>query len=92
MAHSPRAVNYTLSDKKINATRPRHKPYPLADDGGLYLDILVSGSKVWRYSYGFKGKRTKATIGPYLLIGIKEARDTHEVLRRQLLDGINPAR
>lgn len=92
MAHFPRAVNYTLTDKKINATKPRDKPFPLADGGGLYLDILVSGSKVWRYSYGFEGKRTKATIGPYPLLGIKEARDTHEKLRRQLLDGINPAR
>lgn len=92
MAHFPRAVNYTLTDKKINATKPRDKPFPLADGGGLYLEILVSGSKVWRYSFGFDGKRTKATIGPYPLITIKEARDKHEELRKQLLDGINPAR
>ena len=92
MAHFPRAVNYTLTDKKINAAKPRGKPYPLADGGGLYLEILASGSKVWRYSYGFEGKRTKTTIGPYPLITIKEARDNHEKLRRQLLDGINPAR
>lgn len=92
MAQFPRAVNYTLTDKKINAAKARGKPYPLADGAGLYLDILLTGSKVWRYSYGFKGKRTKATIGPYPLIGIKEARDTHERLRRQLLDGVNPAR
>ncbi len=92
MAHFPRAVNYTLTDKKINATKPREKPFPLADGGGLYLEILASGSKIWRYSYGFEGKRTKTTIGPYPLITIKEARDKHEELRKQLLDGINPAR
>jgi integrase len=92
MAHSPRAVNYTLTDKKINATKPRAKAYPLADGGGLYLDVLASGSKVWRYSYGFEGKRTKVTIGPYPLMGIKAARDAHEKLRGKRLDGINPAR
>ena len=92
MAQFPRAVDYTLTDKKINSAKPQDKPYPLGDGGGLYLDILVSGSKIWRYSYGFEGKRTKVTIGQYPLITIKEARDKHEVQRKQLLDGINPAR
>ena len=92
MAHFPRAVNYTLTDTKINTAKPKAKPWPLADGGGLYLDVLASGSKVWRYSYGFEGKRTKVTIGPYPLIGIKAARDAHEKLRGKLLDGINPAR
>lgn len=92
MAPTPRALNYTLTDRKINAAKPKDKPYPVTDGGGLYLDILPGGSKVWRYSYRVDGKRTKVTIGPYPLIGIKEARDSHEKLRRQLLDGINPAR
>lgn len=91
MAHFPRAVNYTLTDKKINAAKPRAKPWPMADGGGLYVDILASGSKVWRYSYGFEGKRTKVTIGPWPLVGIKAARDAHEKLRGQLLEGVNPA-
>ncbi|MCF8169198.1 MAG: tyrosine-type recombinase/integrase [Rhodoferax sp.] len=92
MAPTSRALNYTLTDKKVNAAKPKDKPYPLADGGGLYLDIMPGGSKVWRYSYRVDGKRTKATIGAYPLIGIKEARDLHEKMRRQLLDQINPAR
>lgn len=92
MAPTPRALNYSLTDRKINAAKPKDKPYPVADGGGLYVDIMPGGSKVWRYSYRVEGKRTKATIGPYPLITIKEARDKHEGLRRQLLDGINPAR
>ena len=92
MAPLPRALNYTLTDRKIAAAKATDKPYPLADGGGLYVDIMPGGSKVWRYSYRADGKRTKATIGPYPLITIKEARDKHEGLRRQLLDGINPAR
>lgn len=92
MAPTPRALNYTLTDRKIAAAKATDKPYPLADGGGLYVDIMPGGSRVWRYSYRADGKRTKATIGPYPLITIKEARDKHEGLRRQLLAGINPAR
>ena len=92
MAHSPRAVNYTLTDKKIQALKPKDKPYPVADGGGLLVDVLASGSKVWRYSYGFNGKRTKATIGAYPVITIKHARDTHEAMRATLAQGIDPAR
>lgn len=54
--------------------------------------MLTSGSKVWRYSYRINGKRTKVTIGQYPTIGIKVARDAHEVLRKTLAAGIDPAR
>ena len=92
MAPTARALNYTLTDAKIKAQRPRDKAYPLADGGGLHLDILPSGSKVWRYSYRLDNKRTKVTIGSYPVIGIKAARDAHEVLRTQLATGLDPAR
>jgi integrase len=94
MAQTIRTIRYKLSDTKIRdkANKPRDKAFPLADGGGLFLEVLPTGTRIWRYSYGFTGKRTKATIGPYPLIGIKEARDRHETMRRQLLDGINPAR
>ena len=92
MAPNHRALNYTLTPTKVHAAKPKAKAYPLADAGGLYLDILPSGSKVWRYSYRIDGKRTKVTIGPYPSIGIKAARDAHESLRGKLLDVINPAR
>lgn len=92
MAPVPRALNYKLNDKKVVAAKPEAKPYPLTDGGGLFLDVLPSGSKVWRYSYRNEGKRTKVTIGPYPTIGIKTARDAHENLRGALLMGVDPAR
>lgn len=92
MAPTPRALNYALDAKTANAAKPKAKPYPLADGGGLFLEVLPGGSKVWRYSYRIDGKRTKVTIGQYPTIGIKAARDRHEELRRTLLDGVNPAR
>ena len=92
MAPTPRALNYTLDAKTANAAKAKEKPYPLADGGGLYLEVLPGGSKVWRYSYRIDGKRTKVTIGQYPTISIKAARDRHEELRKTLLDGVNPAR
>lgn len=92
MAQVPRSVNYTLTDKAIQAAKPKTKPYPVADGGGLFIEVLTSGSKVWRYSYGFNGKRTKVTIGPYPAMGIKAARDVHEAMRVTLAGGIDPAR
>ena len=92
MAPTQRALNYVLNDKKIAGAKPRIKPYPLADGGGMFLEVLPSGSKVWRYSYRTLGKRTKVTIGPYPAIGIKVARDAHEKLRSSLATGIDPAR
>ncbi len=89
---SGREFNYTLTTVKINAAKPRGKPYPLADGGGLFLEVLPSGSKVWRYSYRVGGKRTKVTIGPYPTITIPAARDAHADHRRQLLAGEDPAR
>lgn len=87
-----RTINYTLTDNKIKAVKVKAKPYPLADAGGLYVDVLTSGSKVWRYSYRIDGKRTKVTIGNYPAIGIKAARDAHEGFIAMLATGINPAR
>jgi integrase len=92
MAQTPRTVNYKLTDKRIQALKPKAKPYPVADGGGLFIDVLPSGATIWRYSYGFEGKRTKATIGSYPAIGIKAARDQHETLRAQVVNGIDPAR
>lgn len=92
MAHSPRAVNYTLTPKAIDAAKSKDKPYPLTDGGGLFVEVLPGGTKAWRYSYGFNGKRTKVTIGTYPTMSIKDARNAHEGLRATLATGVDPAR
>jgi hypothetical protein len=63
----------------IDNSRPHATAYSLTDGGGLYVEVLPSGSKVWRYKYHRLGKREKITIGPYPSIGIKAACDLHEV-------------
>lgn len=87
-----REFNYTLTTTKVAAAKPREKPYPLTDGGGLFLEVLPTGAKTWRYSYLFGGKRRKVTIGPYPAISIPEARDKHAELRKVLVNGADPAR
>jgi integrase len=86
-----RHVNYTLKPPKIDAAKPGPKAYALTDGGGLYIEVMPGGSKVWRYKYHRDGKREKVTIGPYPSITIKAARDRHEELREQLHTGSSPA-
>ena len=87
-----RSVNYTLKPATIDSAKPRDKAYPLTDGGGLYVDVLPTGSKVWRFKYHHGGKREKVTIGAYPQIGIKAARDRHEALRTELAEGRSPAK
>lgn len=87
-----RHVNYVLKPAAIDNAKPREKAYALTDGGGLYVEVLPGGSKVWRYKYHRDGKREKVTIGPYPSFGIKEARDRHEELREQLHKGDSPAK
>lgn len=87
-----RHVNYTLKPATLDNAKPRSKPYALTDGGGLYVEVMPGGSKVWRYKYHREGKREKVTIGPYPEKGIAAARDRHEELRVQLHSGSSPAK
>lgn len=85
-----RHVNYTLRPAELNAAKPQGKAYVLTDGGGLYLEVLPGGSKVWRYTFRFGARRPKITIGPYPQIGISAARDEHEKLRAMVAKGEDP--
>ena len=81
---------FRFPEPPLDNAKPHATAYGLTDEGGLYTEVLPSGSKVWRYKYHRLGKREKVTIGPYPTIGIKAARDRHEALREQLHGGESP--
>ena len=96
-----------LTDKAIRALQPTEKPRKVADSLGLYLLIQPNGSRLWRFKYRFGGKNTQhpgfkeknsrgkgekgVTLGAYPAIGLAEARERRDELRRMLSNGIDPA-
>ena len=47
-----------LSDPAVKKAKPEAKPYKMADGGGMYLEVMPTGSKYWRLKYRFGGKKT----------------------------------
>ncbi len=81
-----------LTDTKLKALKPRAKPYEVADGDGLFAEVLVSGSVVWRYRYRLHGKREKVTIGPYPALSLADARQKHRDLQKVVANGRSPMR
>lgn len=46
-----------LTDTRVRSTKPSERPQKLTDARGLYLLVMPSGGKYWRYDYSFMGKR-----------------------------------
>jgi integrase len=63
-----------LNNKAIDGSKPKDKPYKLADGQGLYLYVSTTGIKSWRADFVEDGKRKTKTFGQYPDIGVANAR------------------
>lgn len=64
-----------LSDTKIKGLKPKSTRYRVTDTNGLLLEVMPSGSKVWRYRFQLHGVRhAPLTMGNYPQIGLADAR------------------
>ena len=79
-----------LNTKKIEAAKPKDKPYKLSDEKGLYLFINTSGGKSWRLDYTFMNKRKTLTLGKFPYISLAEARDERDSAKKLLAQGKDP--
>ena len=80
----------TLTDRQIRAAKPKEKPYKLADGGGLYLQVAVSGSKLWRMKYRYGGKEKLLSFGPYPHRTLQSARRARDEARQHVVEGRDP--
>lgn len=82
-----------LTDLRIKAAKPKDKPYQLADGEGMYLEILPTGSKVWRMAYRQENRTTstRLTFGHYPAVGLAEARRKRADAKKQMVEGVDPA-
>lgn len=79
-----------LTDARLRQARPGEKPYKLTDERGLYLHVMPSGSRLWRFQYRFQGRRKLLAFGRYPEVSLSEARQRRDEARRLLAQGIDP--
>ncbi|WP_460425179.1 Arm DNA-binding domain-containing protein [Azotobacter armeniacus] len=60
-----RAPKRAVSDAALRSAKPAEKPYKIAAGGGLYLELMPGGSKLWRWKYRIGGKENRYAMGSY---------------------------
>jgi integrase len=80
-----------LTETKLRTLKSKHKPYKVADQRGLYIEVTPSGGKLWRFRYRVGKTEKKLSIGPYPEISLKEARDAAYEARHFVASGSDPA-
>jgi len=81
-----------LSDTSIRALKPKAQRYERADERGLFIEVLPSAEKTWRYRYRLNGRREKVTIGPYPEVSLSDARKRRFEFAQMVERGESPAR
>lgn len=80
-----------LSDITCRNAKPEAKSRKLSDGGGLYLEVMPTGSKYWRLKYRHGGKEKRLALGVYPEVSLKEARDKRDKARKLIVDGVDPS-
>jgi integrase len=83
-------LKMALTELEIKNAKPREKPYPLPDGGGLLLLVKESGAKSWVLRYRMDGKEKRAGLGKYPAVGLAKARELRDAFKRELAFGGNP--
>jgi integrase len=80
-----------LTDTACRKAKPQEKPYKLGDAAGLYLYVLPTGYRSWRWKYRVAGKEKRLVFGAYPDVTLAEAREMREDAARQLRGGVDPS-
>lgn len=97
-----------LTDRELGALTPKEKLFKVADRDGLYIAVLPSGTRAFRYDYRLNGRRETLAIGRYdptlkvtrdpealeygIGLTLREARTLLERARRDVERGVSPSR
>jgi len=73
-----------LTHNTCKNAKPSDKARKLSDGGGLYLEIMPSGSKYWRLKYRFNDKEKRLAIGVFPAISLAEAREERDRARENI--------
>lgn len=76
-----------LTDFKIRSLKP---PGQASDGGGLFIEAMPGGSKVWRLRYRLGGRQEKVTLGGYPAFTLADARAWREDCKALVERGTSP--
>ncbi|PQV44578.1 integrase arm-type DNA-binding domain-containing protein [Paraburkholderia sp. BL21I4N1] len=80
-----------LTESQIRALEPRATRYCVADGNGLVIEVMTTGTKVWRFRYSLNGRRQPlATIGDYRMISLRVARAKAQKYAEMVAQGVSP--
>lgn len=84
-----------LTDLSCRTSKPTEKNYKLRDGQGLYLLVMKTGGKSWRYDYKLKRdddshKNGTFVIGTYPKTTLAQARELHQHARALVSSGTDP--
>jgi len=92
-----------LSDRTIKNAKPGLNPnnkekgqektdksYKLSDGGGMYLEVMPTGAKYWRFKYRYDGKEKRLALGVYPEVSLAQARERRDDARKLLANGCDP--
>lgn len=80
-----------LTESLLKSLKPGDKQYRVSDKEGLYVVVLPSGTKSFRYNYRIHGRNETITIGKWKDdISLKEARDRLVDIKRVIASGVSP--
>jgi hypothetical protein len=82
-----------LTQLQVRNAKAKDKPYKLADGGGLYLEVMPSGGKLWRMKFRQSdGKENRLSFGAFPDVSLVDARAKRDEARQLLATGTDPAR
>lgn len=88
----PKIVKSLTETQCRNARYVKDGKNLLFDGGGLYLELMPSGTKSWRLKYQRpNGASNRISFGPYPEISLLRARELREETKNKLREGKDPA-
>lgn len=79
-----------LTDTRLRNLKTGSKAYQVADEGGLFVEVMPGGAKVWRMRYRLAGKQEKVTLGDYPTCSLAEARTWRDEGKALAGRGLSP--
>ena len=76
-----------ITDRQIAALKPRLKRYMACVGTNLYVEVMPSGTKYWRFRSRVKGKETRLDLGEYPHLSLSEARKKRDEIIQNVAKG-----